>query len=277
MTVRTLLGRDHHALGEIAIDALDRAALAISLGGASKVYAHTDPNEDAALLVSGAGGLLVAVADGHGGADAAEIALGSLTPRAEQWTAGPRRELAWRDEAIAALLDANRTIREAAARGGRRLSRTTLAFALIREGDPWIRFASIGDSHVFHVTPEGALDLARAKEHDAGHPPSDGTYFLGFGDETEAGLADKAHVGSEPLPRTLAVVLATDGLSERGVGVDEPEDVVAMRTREATSAQGPPAIALARGVADAAVSEQRRRRSGDNVAVAAVWFGEHGD
>ena len=53
-----LCGREHARLGAIDLIAEGPVAIAISLGGASKVYPHTDPNEDAALF---------AVADGGGG------------------------------------------------------------------------------------------------------------------------------------------------------------------------------------------------------------------
>ena len=272
MTVRTLLGRGHHAQGEIAVCDDEPAALAISLGGAPKLYAHTDPNEDAALLVRGEGGLLLAVADGHGGADAAEIAIRILAARAGPWTEATWPCGDWKAIALSVLLEANAAICEAAARGGRRLSRTTLAFAVVRPRDPVIRFASIGDSHVFHVTPEGALDLARAQAHDAGRPPEGGTYFLGFGEESAESLAGKLHAADEPLLRTRALVLATDGLSERGVGVDEPEDAVMAATEAALRLEAGRGAALARAVAGAATEAHRRRRSGDNIAVAAVWL-----
>lgn len=272
MPASILLGRDHHALAEVTVSADEPAALAISLGGAAKTYAHTDPNEDAALLVRGAGGMLLAVADGHGGADASEIAIEVLAARGETWTAATWHCEDWSGEAVSLLLQANTAIRDAAARGGRRLSRTTLAFALVRPEDPVIRFASIGDSHVFHVTPEGALDLAQAEAHDAGRSPEGGSYFLGFGEESAESLADKIHASDEPLPRTVALVLATDGLSERGVGVDEPEDAVAAIALETAACDAGRGAALAKAVATIAVDTHRRRRSGDNIAVAALWL-----
>ena len=276
MPAFTLLGREHHGLGEIVVCTEEPAALAISLGGAPKVYAHTDPNEDAALLVQGGGGRLLAVADGHGGAEAAEIAIARLAEQGERWTQADWRCADWNAEAIALLTLANGAIREASARGGRRLCRTTLAFALVRPADGTIRFASIGDSHIFHVTPEGALDLARAHPHDAGRPPEGGTFFLGFTDETPDSMAGKCHVSDEPLPRTRALVLATDGLSERGVGVDEPEDVVTAAVAATADAADGRGAHLAHAVATAATDAHRRRRSGDNVAVAALWL-EDGD
>ena len=82
-----LRGRDHIQLGVTAAVAEGRAAIAISRGGAAKVYRYRDPNEDTALFARGEGGILLAVADGHGGCDAAEMALGKLLASfAPGWT-----------------------------------------------------------------------------------------------------------------------------------------------------------------------------------------------
>jgi serine/threonine protein phosphatase PrpC len=273
MAQAILRGREIQELAAIELRVEGDAAIALSIGGAPKIYAHTDPNEDGALVVTGAGGLLVAVADGHGGYEASEIALEHLAAIAETWTAAEWRCSDWREQAIAVFALANAAIRDHITRGGRRLSRTTLAFGLVRPADGWIRFASIGDSHVFHDAPGGVLDLAHAQSHDPIHGHDGNTYFLGWVDETQASLASKCHVGEEPLVHTRALVLVTDGLSERGVGVDEPEEAVAEAVHAAAAQPAPErAGALARGVVEAALAAHKKRRSGDNVAAAAVWL-----
>ncbi len=73
-----LRGRDHTRLGAIEVVAEGVLAIALSVGGFRKSYRHTDPNEDAAAFACGEGGLVVAVADGHGGAVASEAALERL-------------------------------------------------------------------------------------------------------------------------------------------------------------------------------------------------------
>jgi hypothetical protein len=68
-------------------------------------------------------------------------------------------------------------------------------------------------------------------------------------------------------------VLATDGLSERGIGVDEPERAVREAVEEAALA--PPArrpLAAARALLERACGAHRRRVSGDNAACAVVWL-----
>ena len=270
MSEWVLRGREHHELAQIALHADGDAAIALSIGGAPKRYAHTDPNEDVALLVAGDDGLLLAVADGHGGYEAAEIAIEAI----RSWAAGlpASTEGTWRGRVLGALAAANHDIRSSARGGGRRLSRTTLALARVEPAANAIRWASIGDSHIFHAAG-GALDVAHAGGH--GHPREGSTFFLGFADESGTGLADKCRIGEERLAGTEALVLATDGLSERGVGVDEPEDTVAAAVASAAEcSRAERAAALARGVVDAAIAAHRSRRSGDNVAVAAAWLAE---
>jgi hypothetical protein len=49
MRTGLLLGREHQLLGGVAAIAEGSCAIALSLGGAKKVYEHRDPNEDAAI------------------------------------------------------------------------------------------------------------------------------------------------------------------------------------------------------------------------------------
>jgi len=272
MTEWILRGREHLEIAAIGLRAEAEAAIALSIGGAPKVYAHTDPNEDVALLVRCERGLVLAVADGHGGFEAAEIALETV----REWTGvlPDRIESAaeWRSLVLAVMARASERIRGQRAGGGRRLSRSTLALAVVDAAYGAVHWASIGDSHVFHVA-KGVLDLAQAWKHD--HPDEARTYFLGFADETEESLAARCRIGDEPLAGSQALVLVTDGLSERGIGVDEPEDVVARAVAAAaTLPTAERAPALARGVIEAALAAHKRRRSGDNVAAAAAWLAD---
>ena len=265
-----LRGREHLELAAIELRAEAEAAIALSIGGAPKRYAHTDPNEDVALLVVREDGLLLAVADGHGGYEAAELALDAIRIWDSELPARGEGSADWSRLALGAFALANQRILANAVRGGRRRSRTTLAFARVEPEAGAIRWASIGDSHVFHAA-NGVLDLARARSHD---PASrGGTFFLGVGEETEASLEEKCRIGEEHLADTQALVLATDGLSERGIGVDEPADTVAAAVRSAADLPPPErAVALARVVVEASLAAHRKRRSGDNVAVAAAWL-----
>jgi serine/threonine protein phosphatase PrpC len=262
-----LRGRDHTRLGATAAVAEGRAAIALSRGGAPKSYRHRDPNEDVALFAEGDGGILLAVADGHGGCDAAEAALERLLADfAPGWTtaAAPGLRESWAERAPALLAGLNAAILERVARGGPDTSRTTLAIALLRPGDDLLAFASLGDSHIFQLTAGEVLEL--------GHEDGRRTCYLGFAAETEESLAGKYVAGAQPLGGTRAIVLVTDGLSERGIGVAVPEDAVAECAEQAASAAPElRPLGAARGVVDRALAEHRRHRAGDNVAAAVAW------
>ena len=161
-----LRGRDHTRLGITAAVAEGRAAIAISRGGAPKAYRYRDPNEDAALFAQGEGGILLAVADGHGGCDAAEIVADKLLASfAPEWTGahrpGPARGLEKpggaraRRELNAAILRARR------ARRRRQLAHHARARAA-PPGDDLLAFASLGDSHIFQLTAGEVLELGHA-------------------------------------------------------------------------------------------------------------------
>jgi serine/threonine protein phosphatase PrpC len=260
-----LRGRDHVELG--AIDAVGEGccAIAISLGGAPKRYAHVDPNEDAALFALGPSGALVAVADGHHGFEASEVALEYLaTHPAPHWVEpGTVREATWRRQAAAVLEDAGRAIRAERAdlEGG---PSTTLTFALVLPEQGTILYASVGDSHLYRVGADGRVtELAAARDRKP--------CFLGQGQPDADTLAAQGAIGAAPLAGTSALVLATDGLSERGIGVDEPAEAVREAIEAAASAA--PALrplAAARGLIERACAAHRSRRSGDNAACAVV-------
>jgi serine/threonine protein phosphatase PrpC len=268
MNPAVLCGREHTTLGAIAAIAEGRCAIAISCGGARKTYHHKDPNEDAATFVAGEGGVLVAVADGHGGCDASEVAVERLAERhAPGWTGREARgiEALWPTAARAAFADVHEAILRFAARGGAESSRTTLTFALIRPGDDLLALASMGDSHAFRVDGAGAVDLA----HDAGTPPA----FLGRPQETKETLREKCVLHASGLARVRALLLVTDGISERGIGVDEPEAAVLEAVERAGRAESQlRPLEAARTAVELALSAHRRNRAGDNVASAVVWL-----
>lgn len=263
-----LRGREHLELGAIAVVAEGRGAIALSLGGARKQYAHVDPNEDAALLALGPAGVLVAVADGHHGFEAAEVALEYLaTHPAPHWTEpGTVSAQTWPRQAAAVLEDTNRAIR--AERGDFEEGPcTTLAFALVLPAEGVILYASVGDSHIYRLAEDGAVcDLAA-------HPAAK-KLFLGQGEADAELLAARGTIDVAPLAGARALVLATDGLTERDIGVDDPEAAVREAAADAAAAEPPSRRPLeaARGLLERACSAHRRGRSGDNVACAVVWL-----
>ncbi|MEZ4216264.1 MAG: protein phosphatase 2C domain-containing protein [Myxococcota bacterium] len=268
-----LLGARCVEVGSVEGVAQGACAIALSRGGAAKVYDHTEPNEDAAAFAEGAGGVLLAVADGHDGAHGAEAAIAAvvdaIAPAACAATppvaGGADAGRAWNDWLYAALQTASaRAIADAAAR---RLppAPTTLAIALVRPGDDLVAWAGVGDSHVLACAAERVEERGWAALGAHASP-----HFLGLPEETwhRANTA----LGCAPLGGLRALALATDGLSEVGIGVDHPEEAVAEALAVARGVAVPPACRaqrFARALAEAALAAHRRRRSGDNVAVAA--------
>jgi serine/threonine protein phosphatase PrpC len=263
-----LRGREHTRPGAISAIAEGRCAAALSIGGAAKRYEHRDPNEDAVGFAEGPGGIVAAVADGHGGFEAAELAVQRLLEDgATRWTGPAPVALGehWTEEASEILLELNAAILDAAARGASPSARTTLAWVVVRPQQDRVAWASLGDSHIFHVGPAEVVDLA--------YHTTRRSFFLGFPSETTWSLRDRIVAGCEPLGDTRALVLASDGLSERGIGVDHPEACVGeCFARAAAESAGLRALALARGICEFALESQRRQDSGDNVASAVVWL-----
>jgi hypothetical protein len=264
-----LRGRDHAALGAVAAVALGPLAITLSRGGAEKTYEYVDPNEDAACFAQGKRGALVAVADGHRGCEAAERALAELlAAHAPAWTGAAEFPA---DRWPAAARDALWQLHQALLRAAGELpgARTTLALALARFAEARLFWVSLGDSHVFRVRAGGAHDLAAA-----GRACPFGA-FLGGAALDRAGLDQHAVAGDLPAAGTLALVVASDGVSAEQVGLEDPAGGLAQCAEQAGRAE--PALRpleLARGLTELANATHLRRASGDNVAVGALWSGK---
>ena len=264
-----LLGCDHRRVGPIATLAEGSLAIALSAGGAPKTYDHTDANEDAVGFASHANGALLVVADAHGGRIASETAVTYVLERGAAAWLEEAAPACWAEHVRRALWEAHMAVRRAAQRPDRQGSRTTLALALVRNDAERIYVASVGDSHVFRVTAEATEDLA-----EAGRPCAP-RFFLGSESLTEDALDEAAVSDEASVSGVRAVALATDGLSERGVGVADP--AAAVGEAVATAAAAAPdlrALETARGVAERSNAAHRENPSGDNVGVAVVWLGE---
>jgi serine/threonine protein phosphatase PrpC len=264
-----LRGREHLEVGAIDAVAEGPVAIAISMGGAKKAYAHTDPNEDAAFFSSGSAGILVAVADGHGGFEASEVVLEHLLAHpGPQWVErGGVTAATWSRHALAAVCDANGEIFQERLDTEIGTSRTTLTMALVVPEAGELLYACFGDSHLFRIRPGGVIDLAD------GEPALGLESFLGHGRETPESLGEKCRIGVEPLEDTIAVALVSDGLSEHRIGVDNPGAVV-LESIEAARNAVPELRPLeaSRSIVEAALAAHRKNASGDNVCAAVVWL-----
>ena len=269
MTTARLHGDDHRELGEIATISEGNAAIVLSRGGAAKQYAYRDPNEDAVGYALSEWGSVAVIADGHGGCEAANVCIDRvLDTHAPRWLAAAPIALESRfaGEAIDVIFDTNTAIVQASIGAEADGSRTTLAAVLLRPRDGWMAVLSVGDSHVFRCDAEGTWEVATAKSERVG--------YLGEPAHTPERLAAMLRVEVMSTDTVRAVVLATDGLSEQGIGVADPGATVAEALREAAKAAPQlRAHAAAQGIVGRAMESHRSWRSGDNIACSVMWVG----
>lgn len=272
MQTAFLRGRDHQQVGRLELEGLPSAAVALSRGGARKTYSYTDANEDCAAYALGEGGSLAIAADGHHGELGSEAAVEILLERfAAAWTAAAppaRGEDAWRAQAIDALMAANRAILEVAGRNQLPPAPTTFVVALVRPEDDLLMHLSVGDSHLFAVEGGYAIELG-GREASWKFTP-----FLGYEEARPELLDEYAKVGIRRLTDLRAVVLATDGLSEPGIGVaDPPTTVQAAVSHVALEApEDRRAVDTCRSVVETAMHAHRRQKAGDNMACSVLWL-----
>jgi serine/threonine protein phosphatase PrpC len=150
MRAIALLGRDWAELGPLGLaDLPDGGALALSRGALPKPYAHTDPNEDAALVVRMPSGVLLAVADGFNGAEASELAIERARARAAELIDASGD--AFRGEVTRLASDV------VAGLPSRSRSRSCLVLAALRREH--VEIATLGDSNAFVAGAPKALAM----------------------------------------------------------------------------------------------------------------------
>lgn len=242
------------------------AALALSRGGADKPYAYVDPNEDCAGFACGPGGVLLVVADAHRGCQASHVAVEALLERfGAKWTdtappAGP-----WAETAARAAAEVHAEVLRRALDGRNPESRTTLAFALARPADDLLAWGCIGDSHVFAAAGAEVEELVAERD-----PPS---WFVGAAQRQPEEMGERLHAGSAVAAGRRALVLVTDGISERNIGVEHPEQAVSEAVQTAAAAKPElRALEAARRLAELAQEAHRSHGAGDNVAAAVLWL-----
>jgi hypothetical protein len=142
-------------------------------------------------------------------------------------------------------------------------SRTTLSFALARTREDLLLSACVGDSLLYRIDGRSALELA--------HPRR--PLFLGQGPLRASTFERERCIAVETLASPLALVAVTDGLSESGIGVDDPAGAVSDCVRDAAAKpREERAAAAARAIVEAALDAHRRHEAGDNVAAAVAWL-----
>jgi serine/threonine protein phosphatase PrpC len=269
-----LRGREHHKVGGLAVEAEGPAAIALSRGGARKTYNYTDPNEDCVAFALGDGGQILVAADGHHGELGSEAAVARILEEfAAIWTseAPPAsNEAGWRALGLDALERANQAILEVAGKNQIPPAPTTFVLALVRPAEDILLHLSIGDSHLFAVDQHAATDLG-------GRDPAwKFTPFLGYEQANRETIEKYGQIGVRRVRDLRAVVLATDGLSEPGIGVKCPPTTVMEKVSfvENDVALHRRAVETCRGVVEEAMSAHVAQKAGDNMACSVVWIGE---
>ena len=260
-----LAGRDFGEVGAVGEAAAEHIAVAISRGGAEKRYDYADPNEDVALAATGRYGALVAVADGHWGSRAAEVAVAQLRDtHAENWLdAESRSAESWYQDALAALVAMNDAILAAHVPPDEK-PRTTLAFAFARPHEDLLVLASAGDSHLFVADATGVSELLPCPRR---------YHFLGNAMRKPSQLAKEVRIEVRQLGAVRALLAATDGISEHGIGVTDPREAANQAvTSAASSPESARASVAARALLDTALAAHVENDAGDNIAVAAAWL-----
>jgi hypothetical protein len=273
MQTAFLRGRDHHWVGGLELTGVGRAAVALSRGGARKTYSYTDPNEDCVAFAIGEGGQLILAADGHHGELGSEAAVQTILDEfAADWTAETapvEGEAAWRALGLDALLRANRAILEVAGRNQLPPAPTTFVLALLRPADDLLLYLSVGDSHIF------AIDHEQAHELGGRNPEWKFTPFLGYEEARRELMEEYSIIGLRGLDDLRAVVLATDGLSEPGIGVTDPGGAVysTVAQVELDEPSDRRAVETCRGLVEIALRSHRHQKAGDNMGCSVLWVG----
>jgi len=255
-------------LGAVSCISESHAAIAISRGGAKKTYAHRDPNEDACGFAFSPAGTVLAVADGHAGSDAAQIAIeyaiNQLAPRLlAADAAGPADH--WRERAVELGLEVHQQILRSVETVAQYPPRTTLALAVVRPQENQLAWMSVGDSLIFRVDAEGIAALGCKPER---------VVYLGSPRDDHDRLSLGIYAGVTSLEGAQAIALATDGLSEEGIGVPDPLEAVRKAIDGAATAETLELRPLdaARGLAEIANQAHRDQKAGDNIATAVTWL-----
>jgi serine/threonine protein phosphatase PrpC len=271
-----LLGEANHVYGAVAAVAEGPAAITLSRGGAPKPYDHTDPNEDAVCFALGEHGLLAAVADGHFGARGAERAIDwLLRERAPQWTGALVEKAspdAWCEAGVAVLQAIHRDLHLQADELGLAPAPTTFSFVLVRPEEGILLHASVGDSHVFLARPAGS-DAHTAHDVAWASTGLSRCAFAGASYEHEHLEPGQFVVDCTSIGDTRAVLLASDGLSEQRIGVDDPPAAAAEAIDHARSRpRDLRPLEACRHLTETALEAHKRNRAGDNVCAAVLWL-----
>jgi hypothetical protein len=185
-----LLGRQYTELGMLGLEDLpEGGAVSLCRGALDKSYGYVEPNEDAALVVRCDHGVLVAVTDGHNGADASHLTIERVREMAPLLIGVSAHEF----RTLVGELHG-----EVGARLPRRSpSRTCLVIAAIH--GTHCEFASFGDASLFRAGSKWPL-------------PRPNEFILGWGRRIDA--PESLWSGSVDLLAGERIAAVTDGITD---------------------------------------------------------------
>lgn len=214
----TIFGRDHELKGEVYSQSLapEGVALGTSVGVTSK------PNEDSAGVSVYGTNLLLAIADGHWGREASEIAISKATELLGP-EVGPARESEIRSGLFSLFEQVNNELYELATSApGALTPETTLIVCHIQdvETDKYLYWSSFGDSYLFLLQNGQLRQLNSLQPRWLGYlsklaeKADTRSILMRFlADEARyVGVASGLETGLEKLALGDLILLCTDGL-----------------------------------------------------------------
>ena len=192
---------------------------------------------------------MLAVADGHQGSAAACLAVEHALAHAPRWL----------ERAPIALDERFRAEAEALVRGiHQQILGSSRRVGLAHHAGDRAGAAARGLARADLDRRQPALHARRAGTHRLQGALRDPPVFLGTARLDPAELSRPTFVDVRPLRGEHAVVLASDGFSQPGIGVTDPEATISRAVEEAARAgAGRASLALARGVVERAIEVQR--------------------
>lgn len=225
----TVLGRDHDSQGEVYVQALTSSN--VGLGTSSGVT--TKPNEDALGVAASGSETILAIADGHWGRDASEIAIAKAVELLREENR-PSKDSETRARLFALFEQVNNELYDLAVSApGAPAAETTLIICHVKQADSgkYLYWSSFGDSYLFLLRDGKLKQLNSLNPFWLGYlsrlsEKSDTRSILMrfLADEARyVGVASGLETGLEKLVPGDIVFLCTDGL----VGSDlQPEQAV---------------------------------------------------
>jgi serine/threonine protein phosphatase PrpC len=255
----TVFGRDHESKGEIYSQALEtfNIALAMSVGVTSK------SNEDAIGAAAVNSEIVLALADGHWGRDASELAISKAVELLHP-AVRPSRDSETRARLFALFEQVNTELYNmAVAAPGAATPETTLIVCHIKEASSgkYLYWSSFGDSYLFLLRKEQLKQLNTLN-----------SFWLGYLSKLSEN-ADTRSILMKFLSDEARYVGVPSGL-ETGIERLEPGDIIFLCTDGLIGSDREPEPAVLEEIKDILVSDQPLLSKAEKAVASALNRGE---